>query len=315
MSSEKNKLKIGWLGTGRMGYPMAARLAKAGNDITIYNRTRAKAEPLTEYGAKIVDTPAELANCDVIFSMVSTSADLVEVISGENGVLSGISGSGPKCFVDCSSISGEASADMRTLLAKHGADFIAAPVSGNGKVVKAGKLTIVASGPKNAFDMVEPFLQSVGVGVTYVGEGELARTVKICHNIFLAAVTQNLAEITILAEKAGVPRHAFLDFINNSVMGSVFTRYKTPSWVNLDFTTTFTPELMRKDVDLGLAMAKELDVPMPVTSATRNVIQASMGHGNTGDIDFSIIFKYMAECSGLEMVSENIDVLTGLETE
>lgn len=315
MSSEQNGLKIGWIGTGRMGFPMVARLAKAGNDVTVYNRTRAKAEPLTEYGARIVDTPAELAQCDVIFTMVSTSKDLAAVLTGENGVFSGISGQGPKCYVDCSSVSVEASAEMREAVAEKGADFIAAPVSGNGKVVKAGKLTIVASGAKAGFDMVEPFLQTVGVGVTYVGEGELARSVKICHNIMLAVVTQNLAEITILAEKMGVPRHAFLDFINSSVMGSVFTRYKTPGWVNLDFTTTFTPELMRKDVDLGLGLAKEMNVPMPVTSVTRDVIQSSMGHGYKGDIDFGIVFKYMAECSGLELVSEEKTVPSGLETD
>ncbi|WP_417317761.1 NAD(P)-dependent oxidoreductase [Emcibacter sp.] len=315
MSSVESGLKIGWIGAGRMGFPMAARLAKAGNNVAVYNRTRAKAEPLTEYGASIVDTPAELADCDVIFTMVSTSKDLAQVLAGENGVFSGISGNAPKCFVDCSSVSVEASAEMREAAKKIGSDFIAAPVSGNGKVVKAGKLTIVASGPEAAFKLVEPFLQAVGVGVTYVGEGELARSVKICHNVLLAVVTQNLAEITILAEKAGVPRHAFLDFINNSVMGSVFTRYKTPSWVNLDFTTTFTPELMRKDVDLGLAMGKELEVPMPVTSITRDVIQSSMGHGNKGDIDFGIVFKYMAECSGLDLVSEDVEVLSGLETD
>lgn len=313
MSSDLSDVKIGWIGAGRMGYAMAARLAKAGSDITVYNRTRAKAEPLMEYGAKIVDKPSELADCDIIFSMVSTSRDLAAVLTGEDGVLSGIKDKTPKCFVDCTSTSVESSAEMRQAVAKHGADFIAAPVSGNGKVVKAGKLTIVASGPKNAFDLVEPFLQIVGVGVTYVGEGELSRSVKICHNILLSVVTQNLAEITVLAEKAGVPRHAFLDFINNSVMGSVFTRYKTPGWVNLDFSTTFTPELMRKDVDLGLALAKELNVPMPVTSVTRDIIQSSMGHGNCGDVDFGIVFKYMAACADLELVSEDVDVPTGLE--
>ena len=126
--------------------------------------------------------------------------------------------------------------------------MLAAPVSGNAKVVAAGKLTIVASGPRKSFDIAEPYLAALGVGVTYVGEGELARMVKICHNLLLGVVAQSLAEITVLAEKGGVKRSAFLEFINNSVMGSQFSRYKTPAFVNLDWTPTFTPVLLRKDL-------------------------------------------------------------------
>ena len=130
--------------------------------------------------------------------------------------------------------------------------FLAAPVSGNAKVIKAGKLTFVVSGPKAAYDAARPYLDMMGTGSSYVGEGELARIAKICHNVMLGVVIQNLCEITILAQKAGMPRHAFLDFLNKSVMGSMFTRYKTPALVNLDFHVTFTPKLLRKDLDLGL---------------------------------------------------------------
>ena len=121
--------------------------------------------------------------------------------------------------------------------------------------VTAGLLTLVASGPLDAFQSAEPYLRALGRGVTYVGEGELARMVKICHNVLLGVVTQCMAEITVLAEKGGVPRHSLLDFINNSVMGSMFSRYKTPAFVNLDWTPTFTPALLRKDLDLGLSSA------------------------------------------------------------
>ena len=140
----------------------------------------------------------------------------------------------PKLIIDCSSVSEEASAQVREAAAKLGTEMLAAPVSGNAKVVAAGKLTIVASGPRKSFEMAEPYLQALGVGVTYVGEGELARMVKICHNLLLGVVAQSLAEITVLAEKGGVKRSAFLEFINNSVMGSQFSRYKTPAFVNLD---------------------------------------------------------------------------------
>ena len=145
-------------------------------------------------------------------------------------------------------------------------------------MVKAGKLSAVASGPKAAFEIAKPYMLSFAPrGVSYVGEGELSRICKIAHNVMLGVVIQNLAEITILAQKAGVPRHAFLDFMNNGVMGSIFTRYKSNAFVNLDWTTTFTPELLRKDLDLGLEAARGLDVPMPVTAATREALQAHFG--------------------------------------
>ena len=134
---------------------------------------------------------------------------------------------------------------------------------GRGRQAQPGRAPV----REETYDEVEPLLDLLGRHVTYVGEGDLARLVKICHNLMLGVVTQYLAEITVLAEKGGVPRAAFLDFLNNSVMGSMFTRYKSPAFVNLDYTPTFTPVLLRKDFDLGLAAAHELDVPMPVAAA------------------------------------------------
>ncbi len=306
-------MSLGWIGTGRMGYAMAERLAKAGCDLSVWNRTKAKAEPLTEHGAKIVDDLASLGGKDVVFSMVATQDHLVQVLFGESGVLSG---GKPKIVVDCTSISAEVSAEVRERLNAEGIKFIAAPVSGNAKCVKAGKLSVVASGPKDVYDEVEVFLETFGgLGATYVGDGELSRIVKICHNVFLGVVTQSMAELTILAQKCGVPRHAFLDFINKSVMGSVFTKYKTPALVNLDWTTTFTPELMRKDMDLGLTLGRKHEVPMSTATITRDYIQASMGQGNRGDIDFAIVFDFIAKSSGVELESENVDVKSGLETD
>ena len=300
---------VGWIGVGRMGFPMAKRLLDAGCDVSIYNRTRSKAEPLAEAGGKIVDSPKDLADRDIIFTMVSTSDDLVAVTFGENGVFT--AEAKPKLLIDCSSISEIASADIRTRAAEIGIDMLASPVSGNGKVVKAGKLTIVTSGPRAAFEMAEPYLNQVGRGVTYVGEGELARMVKICHNLLLGVVTQCLAEITVLAEKGGVARHDTLEFINNSVMGSMFSRYKTPAFVNLDLTPTFTPILLRKDLDLGLKAGENLGVDLPVTSTTRDMVQRAIDAGFT-DVDFSVLLQEQAKASGLDIQPENIDVDSGL---
>jgi len=307
----KDKLKIGWIGIGRMGYEMAARLAKGGCDLTVYNRTRAKAEPLAKYGAKVADRIGDLAGCDVVFCMVSTWDDVKEVIAGPQGLLAGAKPGAPRVVVECSSISLDGSAELREILAKHGTQLLAAPVSGNAKVIKAGKLSFVCSGPKPVFDELLPYLKMIGPSASYVGEGELARIVKICHNVFLGVVTQSLAEITILAQKAGVPRHAFLDFMNQSVMGSVFSRYKTPAFVNLDFKVTFTPYLLRKDLDLGLDAGRRFEVPMPLASITRDLVQSMMGHGMTEE-DFATLIVQQAHASGLDLGPENVPVSDGL---
>ena len=300
---------LGWIGAGRMGYPMAKRLLDAGCDVTIYNRTRSKAEPLAESGGRIVDTPGQLGDRDIVFSMVSASDDLVSVTFGGDGLFTGAHK--PKLLIECSSVSADASAAVRSRAAALGADMLAAPVSGNAKVVEAGKLTVVASGPRRAFDMAEPYLQAIGRGVTYVGEGELARMVKICHNLLLGVYTQCLAEITVLAEKGGVSRHDFLDFINNSVMGAMFSRYKTPAFVSLDMTPTFTPELLRKDLDLGLKAGEQLGVPLPVTELTRELVQRTLDAGHGGR-DFAVLLQEQARASGLTLRPEDVQVSDGL---
>ena len=312
--------KIGWIGVGRMGYPMAERLLKAGHQLSIWNRTRAKAEPLAKLGARVMDNLLELKEADVLFSIVSTGKDLDQVYFGRNSI-SGHGGRIPKIFVDCSTIAVDESAAIRDRLKQLGSEFVAAPVSGNAKVIKAGRLSAVISGPESACKAVTPLLEIMAPqGVSYVGEGELARICKIAHNVMLGVVIENLIEITLLANKMGVPRHAFLAFINNSVMGSMFTRYKSPALVNLDWTTTFTPELLRKDLDLGLALGREWDVPMPVTAATREVLQTHFGAATLKpkpdeylQKDFSALMETMALAAGMKLSSENKNVPTGLE--
>jgi 3-hydroxyisobutyrate dehydrogenase-like beta-hydroxyacid dehydrogenase len=294
-----------------MGYPLAARLLKGGCDVAVYNRTRSKAEPLAQLGAQVVDAPAEMADRDIVFTMVAGSDDFAEVTLGRQGLFSK-NGTAPDIVIDSSTVSTESSEKVREHAAKVGSALLAAPVSGNPKVVKAGRLTFAVSGPHEAFDVARPYLEMLGAGVSYVGDAELSRLVKICHNLFLGTVTQSLAEITVLAEKGGVPRHMFLDFLNKSVMGSTFTRYKTPAFVNLDMTPTFTPELLLKDFDLGLAAAKELRVPLPVAAAVRELVMGLIARG-MADIDFAALLKTQAEASGLELEAENVDVSDGLQ--
>jgi 3-hydroxyisobutyrate dehydrogenase len=289
-----------------MGYAMAERLAKGGCDLSVWNRTKEKAQPLAKHGAKVVNQLEDLSTRDILFVMVSTYDDVKEVLSK---ALS--SHTKPKMVVECSSISLEGSAELRAMLKGKGIEYLAAPVSGNAKVIKAGKLTFVVSGPQAAYEKAKPYLDMMGMGSSYVGEGELARIAKICHNVFLGVVIQSLAEITVLAEKAGMPRHAFLEFFNKSVMGSTFTRYKTPALVNLDFHVTFTPKLLRKDLDLGLEAGRAREVPMPLAALTRDLIQQMIGHGMTEE-DFSTLLVMQAKASGLTLKPENVAVSDGL---
>jgi 3-hydroxyisobutyrate dehydrogenase len=304
--------RLGWVGCGRMGVALATRLLEAGCDLAVYNRTRSKAEPLAELGATIVEDPADLADRAVVFTTLAGSADFEQVVAGPGGLLSNRAVA-PSIIVDSTTISAEASENVRAKAAARGTALLAAPVSGNPKVVKAGRLTMVVSGPDEAYRQALPYLDILaGGGVTYVGEGDRARLVKVCHNLMLGIIAQTLAEILVLGEKGGVSRASMMEFLNNSVLGSTFTRYKTPAYVNLDFAPTFTPALLLKDFDLGYQAARELGVPMPVAAAAQQTVQGLIGDGYT-DVDFAALIELQAKLSGLELESEAAPVSDGLE--
>lgn len=305
------ELRIGWIGTGRMGFAMAHRLIAAEYDVSVWNRTRAKAEPLAAEGATVVDEVAALAGRDIVFTMVSASADFEAVLLGDGGLLR--QDVVPRIIVDCSTVSAASSSRAREAAAERGSALLAAPVSGNAKVAKAGRLTFIVSGPEEAFHEVHPLLASIGPGVTYAGDGELARLVKVAHNVFLGVVAQSLAEITVLAEKGGVKRSAFLAFLNDSVLGSTFSRYKSPALVNLDFTPTFTMALLRKDLELGLDAARDMGATLPLAALTHQLTQAAIGRGH-GDLDFAALLLEQARASDLDVKAENIPIADGLSS-
>jgi 3-hydroxyisobutyrate dehydrogenase len=303
-------LTIGWIGAGRMGAALVTRLLDAGHDVTVYNRTASKAQPLADRGAGIASRPIDLADRDLVFSMVSSSKDLEQVMLGDGGLLTG--DSAPRVIADASTVSADVSALIRSAANSRGCDFLATPVSGNPKVIAAGKLTVAVSGPREVFDSIEPILNVFGRSVTYVGEGEVARLVKIAHNLMLGVVTQCLAEITVMVEKGGVTRADFLAFLNDSVMGSVFTQYKAPAFVNLDFAPTFTMELLQKDFDLGLESAHLLKSPMPIASATRQIVAQAVGAGRGDDEDFATLLLEVARGAGVTLTPEDVPVDDGL---
>jgi 3-hydroxyisobutyrate dehydrogenase len=210
----KTTQKLGWIGVGRMGGPMAERLLAAGHSVAIWNRTKAKADPFGKRGAQVVERLAELSEVDVLFTMVSEGKDLEEAYFGQEGLVTNGKGKLPKIFVDCSSISVEDSSRIRDRLKQHDVQFVASPVSGNGQVTKAGKLSAVVSGPESAAKAVMPLINVFAPkGVSYVGDGELARVCKIAHNVMLGVVIDRerlkqfgVAEETILGIDAAVRR-------------------------------------------------------------------------------------------------------------
>jgi 3-hydroxyisobutyrate dehydrogenase len=308
---KRQQQRLGWIGVGRMGRQLVERLLQAGHAVAVYNRTRAKAESLVELGATVADSPAELADCALVFTMVAGNADIEAVTCGPAGLFSRADVA-PTVVVDLTTISPAVAAAIRTTAERRGTALLAAPVSGNPKVAASGRLTIVASGPRAAWSQARPYLERLAHSVTYVGEGERARLVKICHNLMLGVVAQCMAEVTILAEKGGVSRAAFLGFLNDSVLGSTFTRYKTPAYVNLDFTPTFTPALLLKDFHLGMNTARELEVAMPVAALTEQIVQAlAAEHGD--DVDFAALIELVARASRVALKSEDVEVDDGLE--
>ncbi|MGA4843612.1 NAD(P)-dependent oxidoreductase [Streptomyces sp. G45] len=304
-------LSVGWAGTGRMGLAMARRLTAAGVAVAAWNRTAERAAPLAADGAEVVGSLAGLRSRDVVFTTVADEGALERVLFGADGLLAG-ERPGPGTVVDCSTVSPGASAALREACAERGTAFLAAPVSGNAKAVAAGRLSVVASGERAAYERVRPLLRLLGRSVTYAGDGDSARLVKIAHNLVLGIVAQALAETAVLAEKGGVPRRAYLEFLNGSVLGSEFTRYKTPALVGRDYTPTFTPVLLRKDFGLGLDAARALGVPLPLASATAQLVQACVSTGR-GAEDFAVLLELQAAAAGLALAADEGAVSDGLD--
>jgi 3-hydroxyisobutyrate dehydrogenase-like beta-hydroxyacid dehydrogenase len=287
---------IGWLGTGRMGSAMAGRLIDAGRPVTVWNRTTAKTAPLAAHGARVAPDIAALAGCDLVFTTVTGPADLEQVTLGEGGLLTGERR--PGVLVDCSTVSEEASARIRAAADAAGVGFLAAPVCGNPAVFTDGQGSFIVSGPVGTYEAARPDLERIAGNVTYVGEQEQARLVKLAHNLYLGMMVQSLAEVLTLAEKAGTSRQAFLEFFNGSGLTSPWIRRRSPELITGDMHLTFTNELLRKDFDLGLGAARALEVPMPAASTAYQIIQSAIGHGLREE-DFLSLYDFQARGAGL----------------
>ena len=292
---------VSWFGYGRMGEPMVDRLLAADVPVQVWNRSPWRLESLRTSGATILRSGAE-ATAPVMFSMLANDDALDALVDSADGPLK--SPTPPSVWVDCSTVSVRAS--LRAAVAARGAGtaFVCAPVSGNPNVVRAGKLTLVVSGEQQAVRRVQPLLDLIGPSTHRVGAGHEARVVKLCTNAVLASLTNVLAEVLVVGEKAGVSRGDLMRFINDSVMASPFTRMKTGAFVGLELAPTFPPEGLHKDVRLMLDTAADHQVAMPTVSAAEQALTRLIHSGIGRDMDFAALLLQAAHEAGLEVKPE-----------
>ncbi|GII64352.1 3-hydroxy acid dehydrogenase [Sphaerisporangium krabiense] len=291
-------IRVGWIGLGRMGAPMAARLLDSGVDLAVYNRTTAKADPLVERGATRLGSVAEAGECEVVFSMVLDDAVLGELHDPRTGLFSRSDGRRIAVWIDGSTVSAQAAERAADAARAAGVAYVSAPVSGNPAVVEAGNAVFVLSGDEAGLDLAEDLTRRIGRQVFRAGAGAEANVIKLCVNAVLAVTMQALAEVAVLADKAGVSRAALMTFLNESAIGSPFTRYKTDNLVALRFPPTFTPEGQRKDIRLALDLARRTETPMPVLNTTETAYSRLISGGLGEGRDFAALVLAVARDAG-----------------
>jgi 3-hydroxyisobutyrate dehydrogenase-like beta-hydroxyacid dehydrogenase len=289
---------LGFIGLGVMGSRMVKRLLDAGHTVLGYNRTRSKAQWLLDLGMQWGDTPAAVAQAvDVVFSMVANTAALQAVSAGVDGVLAGLRPG--TTFVDMSTVSPTVSRTLAAHVAATGAHMLDAPVSGSVITLEEGRLSIMVGGDRAAYERVLPILQDIGPKVTYVGENGLAAAMKVAANLSLAVQMLAFSEGVLLAEKSGIARETAVEVLLNSVIASPMVKYRGPFVLDLPEEAWFDVNMMQKDLLLALEMGRELDVPLPTTAVTNEMLTAARGMGLAGK-DFAVVFEVLARLSGLK---------------
>jgi 3-hydroxyisobutyrate dehydrogenase-like beta-hydroxyacid dehydrogenase len=291
--------KIGYVGLGVMGGGVARRLLEAGHEVTGYNRTRSKAEPLIAAGMRFADTPRAAAEqSDVVFSMVTNTRALAAVTEGPDGILAGL---GPgKVYVDMSTVSPAASRALAGRVAERDAVMLDAPVSGSVITLEQGKLSVIVGGDEAAFERVLPILLDIGPTVTRVGGNGQAVLMKIATNLSLAVQMLAFSEGVLLAEKGGISREDAVQVLTNSAIASPMVKYRGPFVLEMPDEAWFDCNMMQKDMVLALDLGRELDVPLPSTATANEILTAARGLG-VDHHDFAVMFDVLAQLSGLPL--------------
>ena len=296
---------LGFVGMGVMGGLMAEKLLGKGHQLTGYNRTKSKSQPLIDRGMKWADSPRAVAQAaDVIFSSVTNSEALLAITEGPDGIVAGI---GPgKVYVDMSTVSVATSRKVAAKIREKGADMMDSPVSGTVATLQQGKLSVMVAGRPETFDRVKPILEDLsqfpvagqGNKVTYVGENGLALVMKIATNLNLAVQMLAFSEAVLLAEKSGIARQTAVDVLTHSAIASPMVQYRGPFVVKLPEEAWFNVNMMQKDMLLALELGRHLDVPLPTTAVANEFLTAARAIGLVHE-DFAVMFDALAKVSGV----------------
>ena len=300
--------KLGFLGLGLMGYPMARNLLHAGHTVAVWSNTAAKAQQLAaEAGAVACASPAAVAaQSDVIFLCVGNTEMVEEILLGKEGVIQNArrnSGAPRLTVVDCSTIGPSASCRIGETFAAAGVDFLGAPVTGSTPGAIKGTLTFMVGGEEKVYNAVTPLLQIMGKQLYYCGGPGMGLHAKLTQNLVLSNILQAFNEGIVLSTKAGVAPELMLEILSNSAAKSGLIEYKAPFMLKRDFTTNFSVKWMFKDIGLMLQSGEELQVPLPLTGLTRQLFQAAISTGH-GDEDFCSTINVLEGMAGVKVRAE-----------
>jgi 3-hydroxyisobutyrate dehydrogenase-like beta-hydroxyacid dehydrogenase len=289
---------VGFVGLGVMGSRMVKRLLEAGHAVIGYNRTKSKAQWLADAGMKWADTPRAVAQAgDFVFSMVTNTEALQAVTTGADGILAGLSAN--KIYIDMSTVSPSTSRELAKQVEAKRAQMLDAPVSGSVITLEEGKLSIMVGGNRSALERARPILEAIGPKVTHVGGNGLAVSMKIATNLSLAVQMLAFSEGVLLAEKSGIPRETAVEVLLNSVIASPMVKYRGPFVLKMPDEAWFDVNMMQKDMLLALEMGRQLEVPLPATAITNQMLTAARGMG-LAEKDFAILFEALARMAGLK---------------
>lgn len=288
---------IGWIGLGSMGRPMVSNLLQAGYAVNVYNRSRDKAKELVDRGAVLAASPREIAErSDIIVTMVSDAAAVEAVLTGEDGILAGLSGG--KIVVDMSTIGPKDSRRFAAMIREQGADLLDAPVSGSVKPAAEGSLLILVGGQAAAYETCRPMLDVLGKQTIHFGESGMGSHAKIVINLLLGLSIQAVSEALLLAEKSGLQREQVIEMISQSAVNTPIFQLKKENFAAQEFPAAFALKLMAKDFGLAMDAAREADAPLPATAAAYTTYTAAKATGK-GDLDIAAVFLQLLESAGV----------------
>jgi 3-hydroxyisobutyrate dehydrogenase-like beta-hydroxyacid dehydrogenase len=289
--------ELGYVGLGVMGTAITRRLLDAGHQVTVWNRSPEKAEPLLEAGARWGESPRAVATgSEIVFTMVTNTAAVQAVTEGPDGILAALEPG--KIYVDMSTASPANTRALADEVAAAGAEMLDAPVSGTSVTVEQGKASIMVGGAAETVERARPVLEAIGPKVIHVGPNGAAVTMKIATNLSLAVQMLAFSEGVLLAEKSGITREKAVEVLLASVIASPMVVYRGPLVLGHPDEVWFDCHMMQKDLNLALQLGRELEVPLPTTSVTNELLTAANAMG-IGERDFATLFDVLASMSGV----------------